>query len=99
LGTFAKMGTGTLTLPSSNAYTGGTRLSAGVLAIGDVGALGTGTFTYAGSSTLRTGTSGTIANPFAINTGVTATFDTQGFANTLSGLISGTGTGTLVKTG
>jgi autotransporter-associated beta strand protein len=91
-GTFVKIGTGVLTLSASNSFSGGTQLNAGVLAISNLGALGTGTLTFAGTSALRTATSGTIATAFVINPGVTGTFDTQAFANTLSGSITGSGT-------
>ena len=46
----AQIGTGTLTLSSSNSYSGGTVLSAGQLNINHLNAIGTGTFTISGGS-------------------------------------------------
>ena len=43
-------GTGTLTLASSNTYTGGTTLSAGRININNASALGTGSFTITGGT-------------------------------------------------
>ena len=42
-GTLAKTGAGTLTLSGANIYTGATSISAGILKLGAVGALGNGT--------------------------------------------------------
>ncbi|MEY2480188.1 MAG: hypothetical protein QOI04_1115 [Verrucomicrobiota bacterium] len=50
-GTFTKLGTGTLTLSSLNAYTGATTVSAGTLQLNISGALGT----LAGSTTVANG--------------------------------------------
>ncbi len=61
-GGIAQLGSGTLTLNVSNAYSGGTTLTAGVLAIGNNNALGSGTLTITGGS-LDASTSGiTLAN-------------------------------------
>ncbi|MFM8495478.1 MAG: beta strand repeat-containing protein [Planctomycetia bacterium] len=81
----AKTGAGTWTLSGSNTYTGGTQINAGVLAIANTGALGTGTVTIS-CGTLRATMSGTVANPIAVNA---ARVDTSGNAFTLAGLISG----------
>lgn len=81
----AKTGAGTWTLSGSNTYTGGTQINAGVLAIANTSALGTGTVTIS-SGTLRTAFSGTLANPITANA---ARVDTNGNAVTLSGVISG----------
>jgi len=86
-----------LTLSGSNSYSGGTSLLAGTLNFGNVAALGSGTATYAGNSTLQAGVSGTLANNVAINTGVAGAFDSQAYTVTMSGAVSGSGT--LAKTG
>jgi fibronectin-binding autotransporter adhesin len=90
----AKTGTGTWTLSGSNTYTGGTQINAGVLAITNTSALGTGTVTIS-SGTLRTMMSGTLANPIAANA---ARVDTNGNAVRLSGVISGSNGFTKVAT-
>ena len=80
-----KTGTGTWTLSGSNTYTGGTQINAGVLAITNTSALGTGTVTIS-SGTLRATMSGTVANSIVANA---ARVDTNGNAVRLSGVISG----------
>jgi fibronectin-binding autotransporter adhesin len=80
-----KSGTGTWTLSGSNTYTGGTQINAGLLAITNTSALGTGTVTISGG-TLRAAFSGTLANPITANA---ARFDTNGNNVRLSGVISG----------
>jgi len=96
-GGFAKGGSGTLTLSGNNTYSGGTTISAGTLAFGNLNALGSGTLSFAGNSTLRSAAAGTLANALSIDAGVTATFDSQSNANVLSGAIGGSGG--LVKLG
>jgi fibronectin-binding autotransporter adhesin len=97
-----------VTLGGNNTYSGGTDLTTGILRVNHSNALGTGTVTFTGSSTLATASSGTartIANAVNINTGVTASFD-SGFASlTLAGNIGGAGNlsttsiGTTILTG
>ena len=86
-----KVGSGTLTLSAANTYGGGTTLSAGTLAIGNDGALGTGTFTLQNSVGIQSadGTAHTITNALGTLTGsgVNLTF----------GAVSG-GTGALTFT-
>ena len=96
-GSLLKQGTGTLTLSSSNGYSGGTTISAGMFNFGNVAALGSGTATFAGNATLQAGASGTIANAIVLSPSVTGTLDTQAYNTTLSGLISGGGS--LAKVG
>ena len=69
-GAFLKAGTGTLIFSSVNSYAGATTLAAGTLAAGIANAL-------------PSGTALTIGQPAAPSNG---TFDTGGFAHTLSGL-------------
>lgn len=96
-GTLTKLGTGSLVLAVANSYSGGTTLTAGTLRIGSVAALGAGTLTINGSSTLQTNVAGTVTNALSISTGITGTLDTNGNNLTLSGAI--TGGGILTKTG
>ncbi len=116
-GAITKNGTGTLLLlaGSGNTFTGGVTLNAGTLGVNlgnDLGALpGTLTtdLTFAGNSTFQfeSASTGAVAatRQFAINSGVTATFDTQSYSDTDSGVITGSGaltkigSGTLTLTG
>lgn len=81
-----------LTLNGADTYSGGTTLSAGTLNFGNVKALGSGPATFTGNATLQAGVAGTVANNIVIDASTAATLDTQGFAVTLSGSISGAGT-------
>jgi autotransporter-associated beta strand protein len=60
-GTLRQMGTGVTSINTANTYTGGTTLSAGTLAIGNSGALGTGPLTVTNGELLGTA-SETLAN-------------------------------------
>ena len=95
-GTLVKAGAGTLTLSNANGYSGGTNLTAGTLAVGNNTALGTAALTFTGGTTLQAATGGlSVGNAMTLNG--SDTVDTQGFALTLGGVLSGTGS--LVKTG
>jgi autotransporter-associated beta strand protein len=94
----SKTGAGTLTLSGTNTYSGGTTLSAGTLAVGSNGALGTGTLTFAGGTTLQAAANGvSLANAMTLNG--TDTVDTQSNALALSGTLSGTGGLTKIGSG
>ena len=102
-GALTLSGTGTagspdFTLSGSNSFSGAT-LSAGVTAFGAVNALGSGTFTFGGSATLRAAVGGVLGTPLAIGPGLTGTFDTQSNAVTLSGALSGSGALTKIGAG
>ncbi|MFN7341345.1 MAG: beta strand repeat-containing protein, partial [Opitutia bacterium] len=86
-GSLTKLGNGALTLSgaSANTFSGGVLLSAGTLAIGKAGALGSGTVTLAGG-TLQPSGNATVANNLVLQ------------ASTTSSLI-GAGTGDLIYTG
>ena len=73
----------TLTLTGANIYSGGTTIGAGTLQIGNALALGTGTVTFAGNSTLEGNFTGTLSNNLDIISGVSATFGATG-GNTLT---------------
>ena len=86
-----KMGSGLLTLSGENDYSGGTTISAGILAIskdGNLGASGT-TLTLDGG-TLQT--DGNLISSRVVNlTGSNGAINLNGFSSSLSGQISGTG--------
>jgi outer membrane autotransporter protein len=103
-GRLVKVGGGTLTLSGNNSYQGGTIVTAGTLAVGSSGALGTGALTLADGTTLQAVANGlALANAVRLNGAVTV--DTQSNTMTLAGPISGTGgldkigSGTLMLTG
>jgi autotransporter-associated beta strand protein len=89
-----KTGTGTLALTVANAYSGGTTISDGILAIGNVGALGSGGATI-GNGTLRVNflsASPTLSNTLAVAADSSATLDLIGSGSSGNTLTLGTGT-------
>jgi fibronectin-binding autotransporter adhesin len=96
-GTFVKVSTGTVAISGSNTYTGGSQFNGGLTSIGNLGALGSGTVTYTGSSSLQTTVGGTFTNPLRLAL-TTGTFDTQANAVVISGTTT-SGTGNFVKAG
>ncbi len=96
-----KSGMGTLVLNSANTHNAGTALTAGTIVVNNSAALGTGTLTATGGTTLVAGTTGlTLANNVALLTGA-LTVDTgvSPAALTMSGVISGDGGLNKVNTG
>ncbi len=96
-----KAGGGLLTLSHSNSYSGGTTISGGTLDINADAALGAGTaaVSFSADGTLQASGNVTL-NPsrtIAIDSGATATLDTQAGKMTVEGQISGAGT--LMKEG
>jgi autotransporter-associated beta strand protein len=106
-GKLIQAGAGTLTLSSSNSYSGGTTISAGTLVVSSTASLGatSGALTFSGNGALQLGASFNTARNYVVNSGVTATVDTQAYSQTNSGIISGlggiakSGAGTLVLNG
>jgi fibronectin-binding autotransporter adhesin len=107
-GVLTKSGAGTLILSATNTYSGGTTISAGTLQAMNANAVGTGSVTLAGGTFLPGVAGPTFANAFAINTaggsigtnGTTLTLTgniTNG--NGTNGVLTKTGTGTLVLSG
>jgi outer membrane autotransporter protein len=84
-----KIGAGTLTLSGSNTYTGGTTLDAGMIAISNNAALGTGNISMANNTSLQA--LGNIALANAMTLSGTSNIDTNGNPVSLNGVISGTG--------
>ena len=101
-----KIGTGTLTLSGENTHTGGTTISEGTLVMNSETALGTGTITFNGASTLKVNIPNPkIQNYVLINSEGNGTIDTNGqnvtFTNSIEGAggLTKTGAGTLTLGG
>jgi len=95
-GGVTQSGTGTMVLVRSNSYVGGTTLSRGAVVIGNNNALGSGTVTVAGDSSLIAGTANlSTTNAMAIN--AATTIDTAANRWTNAGTLSGSGS--LTKAG
>ena len=89
-GSLTKQGTGKLSLLGANSYSGGTTLSAGTLGVYHNTALGSGTVTAAGGTSLLFGRAvATVANNFTLNGNVT--FDLDNYVDYL--IIAGGGGG------
>jgi autotransporter-associated beta strand protein len=109
LGSLVKTGSGTFTLTGSNSYASGTTVNGGVLNINADAALGAvpgsplTNVIFSNNGTLQFGANAitlSASRGFAINGGVTATLDTQGFSATVNGAINdGSGSGALRKVG
>lgn len=106
-GGLIKSGEGTLTLSGANTYSSGTTVSAGTLAINSASSLGlsSGAVTFSGNSSLRFLSGFSVTRNYSIDSGVTASIDTNANDITQNGIISGagllnkTGTGTLTING
>jgi len=98
-GALTKTGSGTLTLSGSNSYSGTTYINAGTLSLGTLNALaGGGSLTFTGG-TLQLGVNvGTLSSTIASSTSAMA-IDTNGFNVAISGNLTATNTGGLMKLG
>ena len=102
-GALSKIGSGTLILAGANTYAGGTLLDEGTLGIASNGALGAGALAMAPGTTLQFEANGlTLSNAIVLN--ADPTIDTGSNTDTISGVISGSGSldkigsGTLILT-
>jgi outer membrane autotransporter protein len=98
-GSLTKIGAGAVTLTGANAYSGGTQLDAGTLAVGNSAALGTGPLTMLDGTVLQFTASGLNLANAIIFPGVDPTIDTGANNDTISGIISGTGGLTKIGSG
>ena len=107
-GSLIKAWAGTLNLSGNNTYTGGTRINAGILALGSSGALGTaGTISFGGGTLQYSSSNATdYSDRFSSANNQLYSIDTNGqnvsYANNLvssGGSLTKLGDGTLVLTG
>lgn len=95
-----KLGSGTLTLSSTNAYTGPTQINAGTLIAGNASALGSGTISFGGGTFQYTAaTAGQDWSGRIRNSGSSISLDTNAQNVTLAAGIDSTNVGGLTKLG
>jgi fibronectin-binding autotransporter adhesin len=99
-GGLTKLGSGTLTLSASNAYTGNTRINAGTLAVGIANALGSsGTISFGGGTLRFTGSGTSDYGSRIAGSSSAISIDTNGQNVAASGTLASTNTGGLTKLG
>ena len=102
-----KAGSGTMVLSGTNTNTGGTTMQGGTLNINSDAALGTApaspatNVTFSGNSTLQAGAAVSLSGNrnITINSGITATLDTQSNTMSISGVVNGSGGLTKIGSG
>ena len=89
-------GPGTEILSGESTFSGGAKIDEGTVVLGAADGsitpapLGSGSIEFVGNATMQFDFNGTLANNITIDSGETATFDTQGNSVILSGTVSGT---------
>lgn len=108
--TLAKSGSGTLTITAAHTFTGGTTISAGILAMTQVGtggsavsaALGSGTVTLSGGGTFKMGSAdgkNFPNNPISVSSASTGMISSVSLTNAYSGNITGASDSILTLSG
>ena len=94
-----KTGSGSQILAGANTYGGGTTVNAGTLIFTQATALGTGAVGFGGNASLQAGAAATLSNDIGLAPEIAGIFDTQAYAVTLAGTVSGAGGLTKIGTG
>ncbi|NBW97839.1 MAG: hypothetical protein EBR28_14235, partial [Planctomycetia bacterium] len=97
----AKIGSGTLALTGSSGYTGGTRINAGVLSVGNAAALGTsGSITFGGGTLQYAAGNAVDYSSRILGSGTSSIqIDTNGQSVTWASALDASNTGAFTKTG
>ena len=97
-GSLIKEGSATLSLPTAQAYTGGTTLRAGALELGQDGSLGSGPLGVTGGSLSPLGASRSLANALTLNGTLGLASSAANYAFTFSGPVTLAGDSTVAAT-
>ncbi len=90
-GTLVHNGSGTMVLAAANTFSGGLILGADALVITNSASAGTGSISFAGSSTISVTANMTVPNAFVIESNTTGTINTADYTVALAGPITGPG--------